>query len=73
MFGCVVSQKQVNNKENIFFINNNSSESLIFNNFYFLFFFVGSTWLHELLWLVANDFNFDGAKEYHEIRTPFLE
>lgn len=34
---------------------------------------LGSTWLHEMIWLVMNDYNYEAAKEYPETRTPFLE
>lgn len=34
----------------------------------------GTTWMQELLWLVMNNFDFEGAKNEHlEIRTPYME
>jgi Sulfotransferase domain len=33
----------------------------------------GTTWVQEILWLLVNDCDFDGAKQDLEKRSPFLE
>jgi hypothetical protein len=33
----------------------------------------GSTWAQELIWLLGNNLNYDGAKVIQQIRAPLLE
>nr|CAD7457251.1 unnamed protein product [Timema tahoe] len=33
----------------------------------------GSTWAQEMVWLIGNDLDFEGAKQLQQIRTPLLE
>ncbi|KAF2895327.1 hypothetical protein ILUMI_10845 [Ignelater luminosus] len=33
----------------------------------------GTTWCHEMLWLIINDLNFEAAKETSRFRCPLLE
>ncbi|XP_037039110.1 sulfotransferase 1C4-like [Bradysia coprophila] len=33
----------------------------------------GSTWAQEMIWLLANDLNYEGAKHLQQLRAPLLE
>ena len=33
----------------------------------------GTTWTQEMVWLILNDCDFQGAKKTLNIRSPFLE
>lgn len=48
------------------------------NNFYFILLkkhkkISGSTWAQELIWLLCNNLDFEGAKKPQFIRSPLLE
>lgn len=34
---------------------------------------LGTTWTQELVWLLANNLNYEGAKSLIPVRFPFLE
>lgn len=37
-------------------------------------FYIGSTWLQEMVWLIANDLDFDKAKgTIQQLRAPMIE
>lgn len=35
--------------------------------------FLGTTWSQEMVWCIANDLDFEGAKQFLPERFPFLE
>ena len=37
------------------------------------FFQIGTTWTQDMVWLIANDCDFEGAKKLLRERVPFLE
>jgi hypothetical protein len=34
---------------------------------------IGTTWTQDMVWLIANDCDFEGAKKLLRERVPFLE
>ena len=35
--------------------------------------YLGSTWAQEMIWLLGNNLDFEGAKQIQQIRSPLLE
>lgn len=35
--------------------------------------FIGSTWAQEMIWLLGNNLDYDGAKQLQVARSPLLE
>lgn len=35
--------------------------------------FIGTTWTQEMVWCIAKDLDFEGAKQFLPERFPFLE
>lgn len=33
----------------------------------------GSTWAQEMIWLLGNNLDYEGAKNIQQVRTPLLE
>lgn len=36
-------------------------------------YFKGSTWCHEMLWMITNEYDYERAREDPITRTPYLE
>jgi len=34
---------------------------------------LGSTWTQEMIWLIGNDLDYEGAKQLQPVRAPLLE
>ena len=51
-------KSEIQNKSDYFFCS-------IFN--------IGSTWAQEMIWLLGNNLDYDGAKKIQLMRTPLLE
>lgn len=45
------------------------------NSLYFIFKFclIGSTWAQEMVWCIANNLDYEGAKVLSQFRAPVLE